>query len=441
MKAGFGKREITPEVPGDSGPDIRILGFWYERAKRYHRIADPLHVRAAAFSANGEVVCVVSMDLIGDAIGIGATGRQRIQESLGIPPDHVMVACTHSHTTPETLAISGHPVPSAWRHRVVRAIEAAARDAVDSLEPCEVGLAEQEITGLNVNRRASWLAESPGFADLSDLRRARATATDGVLRVAWSQREGAIPGLLANFACHPVALQTQPMISADYPGLAMAAVEEHVGVGLFTNGATGDLNPSLADGMADAKATGQKLAAGVLDTLHSRPDTTIEAGARIRCATRRVMVPRRTLPPVQELEAKRRQLQAEVVAAGGMGVNDPEHRGRRLYEVNEVLALHDFPLDLRAEIQAIEIGEWLLVGVPGELFCCLGEDIRQAARAHKVWVVGYANGYLGYIAPRDAFDMGGYEVRLARWSPMAPGAGETIRDHAIALVREMEGRS
>ena len=96
------------------------------------------------------------------------------------------------------------------------------------------------------------------------------------------------------------------------------------------------------------------------------------------------------------------------------------------------------PREIEAELHALEIGDWLLVGIPGEMVCALGDDIRRAARSHRVWVVGYANGYIGYVVAREAFDIGGYEVRPGRWSILAPGAGEMVRDAAVGVIRAIE---
>ena len=52
--------------------------------------------------------------------------------------------------------------------------------------------------------------------------------------------------LITNFACHPVTVQVQPLVSADFPGPAMSLVERSVPGcinSLFLQGACGDINP------------------------------------------------------------------------------------------------------------------------------------------------------------------------------------------------------
>ena len=440
VRIGFGKVDVTPPPNGGGELGLRVLGFWYERAKRYGPIHDPLHARAMAVAAGDDVACIVSVDMIGDAVGFGERARERIHEELGIPPECVMIACTHCHTSPETIGVTGHPVAEEWLHKVADGILEAVTQAVNSLVPERLCVSEQRLEGVSVNRRAPYLTGNSGASSLDDAQLRRAVMKDDVLRLAWAQSdEGKASGVLVNFACHAVAVQTRPFISADYPGLAMAMLEERVGVSLFTNGADGDINPARRNGMEDVRWTAERVAWAARAALESPPLAAWSDVARIRGVTRRIRLPRRPMPPVAELERQRAQIEREVAAARDLDPErTPDHPGRRLYDVNEQLAVAAMPREIEAELHALEIGDWLLVGIPGEMVCALGDDIRRAARSHRVWVVGYANGYIGYVVAREAFDIGGYEVRPGRWSILAPGAGEMVRDAAVGVIRAIE---
>jgi hypothetical protein len=50
------------------------------------------------------------------------------------------------------------------------------------------------------------------------------------------------------------------------------------------------------------------------------------------------------------------------------------------------------------------------------------------------FVVGYANGYLGYFPIQRAYDEGGYEVIQGAWSRVAPGSAERLQDLAAKLL-------
>ena len=61
--------------------------------------------------------------------------------------------------------------------------------------------------------------------------------------------------------------------------------------------------------------------------------------------------------------------------------------------------------------------------MPGEPFVETGLVLKEAGAN---FVVGYANGYLGYFPIRRAYDEGGYEVVQGAWSRAAPGSAERL---------------
>lgn len=91
---------------------------------------------------------------------------------------------------------------------------------------------------------------------------------------------------------------------------------------------------------------------------------------------------------------------------------------------------------LRAEVQAVRVGPLRWVGPPGEPFVETGLAIKKAGAS---FVVGYANGYLGYLPIRRAYDEGGCEADPSPWSRVAPGSAERLQETAEELLREIGG--
>ena len=90
------------------------------------------------------------------------------------------------------------------------------------------------------------------------------------------------------------------------------------------------------------------------------------------------------------------------------------------------------------ELPAWRLGNLGLVAVPGELFAALGARIVSSVPGPAL-VLGYANGYVGYLVDDAAHAAGTYEA-LA--SPFAPGVGEAVAQVAsVSLVRVMESAS
>ena len=428
-QCGFGKADVTPPV-GGGAMDLRILGFWYERDKPYGGVHDPLHARAMAVSNGPETAVVVSVDMICDGEGFGDLARARLEAELGVPRRNVMIACTHCHTTPTT-AFSDRSPDSQWTEYVADGIRKAAGDAVQTMNACAIELGETTVSAVAENRRTRWCAEE--MARLNPASREREAFHDERMQVAaFRDASGALMGRMTHFACHPVALQTRPIISSDFPGVLSARLEETMPVALYLNGGCGNVNPVRAAGFEDVLWTGRTLADAAL-TVKGVPLSCEEA---LCAATRRIALQRRAIADVAGLQAEATDLAREA-AASPLALSDPRHPGCRLYHVQEALAVARMPETVHVEIQAIRIGSWLLVGVPGELAACLAEEIRSAGDPLTTWVVGYANGYAGYILTRAAYEVGGYEARPGRWSFLAPGSGEIVRDAAMELVRNM----
>ena len=76
----------------------------------------------------------------------------------------------------------------------------------------------------------------------------------------------------------------------------------------------------------------------------------------------------------------------------------------------------------RAEVQVIRLGPAAFVGLPAELFAETGFKIKFESPFDPSFVVGGANGMVGYAPPPDLYARGGYECTTAYWSKVAPSA-------------------
>ena len=78
---------------------------------------------------------------------------------------------------------------------------------------------------------------------------------------------------------------------------------------------------------------------------------------------------------------------------------------------------------------------------PRDSQVCFAENalrIKERSPADTTFVVSLANGWLGYIPHKAAFDRdGGHESTWAFWSKMEPAAGEIIGDAIIELINDI----
>lgn len=448
LTAGAARVDITPPLT------VPHLGFAGRRHAFFQGVHDPLHARAVVVSDGRERVAIVSADLIGfrrTVLGPGADFtdivRQRAHRLCGMAPDRVMLAATHAHSTPETLGfrpLVQHPGAREWLEtladQLATAVALADRDRgpvrlkriVGSAET--IGKSRRNIT--TDGRVCSLVTMKP------DDEIACWGADDHAVTVLVLETPDGRPRTaLVHFTCHPTTVQVNPLVSADFPGAAMTWIER-AGVGcdccLFLQGACGSINPVRGTSdFGDVARYGQILGGEVVKLLGaaSAPDWPVEAPA-VGCARQTVSVESRALPQRQALEQELDALR-ETAAHGA----DPAERRRAqqatgmLEEQLERVLLGAGPFD--AEVQVMRLAETALVGVPVEPFCELGLAIRHTEHAPCGLCVGYANDYLGYVGPAEAWPEGGYEFSLGMWSILGPAAQETLIATSTGMMAKL----
>lgn len=448
LQAGAARIEITPPLT------IPYLG--YEPRHAFFRgVHDPLYARALAVDDGTTQAIVIAADAIGfsnDLLGPGRhftqEVRQRVEQRSGVPGQHVMLAASHAHSTPETLNLRrllDTPAAAPWLEVLLDQLASAAVIAMERRRPSVVKVGRGEVRGLAVNRRVYgtdgrlYQFTQPPSPDLVADRGAEDPEV-GVLLFQAIAGDASI--VVTNFACHPVTMQVQPLISADFPGAAMRLVEDTIPgclSSLFLQGACGDLNPIRGDtrDFADVWRYGLMLGSEALKLVGQLSAPDYPTGPPVvAVASEMVALPGRELPPREPYrrafdEAARRLAQAA----------SAEERARFAHEqriAEEALIQIDrgggpFP----SEVQAIRIGDAALVAIPGEPFVELGLEIKRRSVAPFTFVVGYANDYQGYLATAKAWQQGGYEVGHGPWSRVGPEASALVVDKALALIERL----
>ncbi len=89
-----------------------------------------------------------------------------------------------------------------------------------------------------------------------------------------------------------------------------------------------------------------------------------------------------------------------------------------------------------AEVQAIKIGDFVLVSFPGEMFAEVGLRIKKLSPFPKTFVAGYSNGWLGYApTAADYGPQAAYEDALTQ---LAPQWQEIYERKALEMIRRLE---
>ena len=88
------------------------------------------------------------------------------------------------------------------------------------------------------------------------------------------------------------------------------------------------------------------------------------------------------------------------------------------------------------EVITVRIGNVAFVGLPGELFCEFGMDIKKHSPAKHTMVIELANDVIGYIPTENAFEQGGYEPTPGS-TMYVRGSGEKLAASALKQLNKL----
>ena len=430
MRTGTATIDITPEVGCE-------LSGYVARVQPSVAIHDPLAVHAlyleqaragkdAGAPGAGTRLLWLHTDLIGFEREFVQEVKEELHRRLDLALDQIVVSATHTHSGPATVHLNHCGAYDAayieWlRPRLVEAASLAAAET-----------------------REAHLVAAEGHCGLAIDRRGQASAhTDhriGVL--AWQRTDGAYAAVLANYAMHNVGLGSENRhVSSDIFGAAAASVRARLPgqpVVLFSNGACGNTNPpEHATDFARIDAWGASLADGVLQAL-------AEAAPQqdhVEAVAETVRVPLDT-GGSGAITAWTEALRSEMDGKGGY-VPDRILQAAEFWEEEMLRREQEGSLPAHApmDVQVIRLGGVFLVCLGAEVFSVMADQLRGAT-GQALYVVGYANGDIGYLAAAAAYAEGGYEVSNAFifYNSFRPriGAFEMVRDKAVELVSAME---
>ena len=423
------------------------LGYGWDRQDPFLGVHDDLWAKALVIDDGERTVALVACDMIGfPPAPFAADVREQVATHTSIPGENVMLSASHTHSSHASIDLSTLDLEWPWVQDLIQSLAGAAIAAWQRREPASIKVSSGEIHGISENRRVvrsdgkvyrNWDRTASGEV----VRRGPIDPEVGVLL---AQRPNGSPlAVLCNFTAHPICAMSQPLVSADYPGFAMAAVEAALGPGvtaLFTQGACGDVNPSqMRRNIRDAREVGLQLAGEVLRAAGSLlPEEVPSVERRVQIATKRVNWAYRTdLPTKSEAERAYAAAKDQVERLQRSGATAAEVRAEankhRFVREKYMLTRNDARQE-EGEIQVMTIGDSAWVGVPGELFCQIGLDIKSDSPAAHTYIVGYANCYQGYYPTPIAYTEGGYEVNMGRWSRFTAAAGESVQETALDLL-------
>ncbi len=387
----------------------------------------------------GQRICIVSCDTLIVPPRVLVAATEQLEARCGVPVANQLICATHTHHAPSTIDFLGHTPDEGFCDRLQEAIVEAAAQACRALdEPgsaAELLFAESQEASIGGNSRyllrdgtVAWHAYA-----WEDVVRPTGPHDVDLPVLALRRPSGEMAGLLFSHCVHNIGALIEGARSPGFSGLAAQELaRRHGGAALFLPGAFGSSHNTGRFG-----STENIHAVSPAECVH-RVVEAVEEGLRLAETV--------SVPPLQVLKRpftwRMREFDEAREAAGVKywAEKYTPDRAEGLQETFRIMREEMAPQqgqERQASLQVIRLGDVALVGVPGELFGRLGLEIRRRSPFRHTYVVGLANGTIGYIGDRRAYELGGYQLWAGMQSPSAPGTGEAMVEQALAMLGEL----
>jgi len=402
LKVGIASADITPEGP------VWMAGF-AARKEPSKGVYRNLTATCVVFDNGVTRLAFVALDLC-KILQPQLADLRAAAENAGIPPQHLMVNCSHTHYGPQIGHKDNQDYDALFKARTDPLFEAAVADLEPAVLDYTVGSCTMAINRrqLNAEGKVTGMRPEPRKPIDPDV---------PVLRVL--SPEGEVKAVLFGYACHPTTVSSLHYeIGTDYPGFARdwIAAAYPGSTPVFFQGCGGDIKPRYTDPRSGEYG---RFGYVLLDQLQIVAELGHELGRAVVAA---LVVPPEPVPagsptlPQKEVTPSI-QLGGIVEQVGLPDKEDPEHKSHSIY------------------VGAWRVGDVYLFGSQCEICSNIGLRIKRELAPARVWTNGYTHWGGGYVPDAASYPEEGYEVDRA---VVSPAAEDVLVAGAIRYVKTLQ---
>ncbi len=353
------RKSTVSVVPIDPLP---LGGYTERKGANFVPSGDKLYVRVTLIND----IAFVAFD----SLTIPQDFYLSVQKAL--PKYKIFLAATHTHCAPDSQMLNPKmtfsiPGIASYRPKIAQWYQRKIVGSVVQAEDSKPELTDQ-------------ITLQFGRAKLNHARRSGARPD----QTTWLISAGNQP-ILAAYAAHATFHEPDTLnLNGDWPGVLAKMIEAPV-----FPGAIGDVSPESSGKNADERCV--NFAKVFLDSF---------------LVSKKVVVCR---------DSDKLKFELEPIA---LDLPQPSPTFAKSYGVPDSLAqtLVKKFAETRANLTGVRLGNFAVIGVPGEPSAELGSRIRKSAKEMGFadgLVVSHTNGWIGYILMPSDFDRGGYEANLS----------------------------
>lgn len=421
LQAGAAMIVLKPKLGTD------LVG--YAEKQETLGIHDPIHARALVLEDGHNLVALCSIEVCFFTSQDVSQMRSLIANMTPIPPENIFFFATHTHAAPAFYETEN------WEHPPTESAMDAVVAAYASRQPARIGIGFGQLQGYSINRRFMNRPVDPSI---------------GIIRV--DTEDGKPLALMGNYGNHAVVMgYDNQYVSGDWPGYSSTRLETEFGgnfVALFSQGGAGDVNP-LTETVRQRLVAGHPVEAiGSTSTMYGSYDENDSHSWNIGDRGGGTFTEAETIALAYNTEVMRvwRTIETNTVATlwtktimvNGAPSDDEEPilddaPRRVMRERFERILADALENQLKMEVMLVGIGKAVLVGHPGETFSEDAVKLRKLCQQMGItypMLISYANGWLSYLTPANAYVEGGYEVGVSQ----SVGLSRFIQDRILEAI-------
>ena len=390
IKAKWFEADISPDVgaliAGYGENDVSVAKY------------DNLLASGLCLNDGTNRVVLVSLDLIGLDYAAIKRLRRILSSVTGAPEEAVLVSCTHTHEGPYTSMYRKETAleervfdetPGSADMRYMESLYSRIETAAHKMMEGDWG---EYVIGYhssqcheNRNRRYTTEDNHATFnAHRPILHKLTTGVTDPEVGTVILMGGKGPAYVIGNWAAHALTAHAPGLgglrISSDFPGFYRRYIESETGAkAMFIQGAAGDLVTKDDEyGNAAAKRVGEAVAMQSIFGILSMG----------RCYERFAIQSPRVGAIIKPFTARLRKKWRDIYG------RDTE----------------------TFDVQAVAVGDVCFVGLPGEVACELGLEVKWNSPFARTFIAFLATGYYGYVTPMNLMAAGGYEPQSFRFA-------------------------
>jgi len=416
LKAGAAAEVLTAD-------DTMVIGGGIGPGKAHGQEGQLRACALVVADAHQAKIALVASDVLMVERDILDEAARRIERATGIPFDHVLISATHTHHAPTTATVHGYARDEAFTRQVADKVVQATVKANGRLAPAMFLFRLGEESSVGKNSRLL-LADGTIYwvGSRDDAVRPTGPFDPELPVLAFRRGDGGLEAVLFNHSTHTIGTHAPGVRSPSFYGLAAQALEKEMGGTFpFFEGASGSTH-NLDVATPEATRRVQEVVARAIAAAQPR---SVE---KVRGLRDEITVKVRRFNEADDEKAVSayctKRIKDQAVAAKVIGVFRDMRRQVAPRQGQQ----------RKTWVQAILIGDVAFVGVPGEFFTVLGQEIKRRSPFRYTYVFELANDYVGYIPDQTGFDRGGYQVWTGLHSFLERGTGEAIVAAAVKLL-------